>query len=103
MHRRHFGRAGVGLVLAAATMQAFPVTGEPLSTASSAVSAAAPGIGEPARVKHDPPPAGDEHASHSADEGRLAFFGYLEFDWNFPGSDGVPGFGPCRIRPRTLC
>jgi hypothetical protein len=99
--RTRLCRAGVSLILAVAAMQAFLVTGEPLSPASFAVSAAVAGsAGESGRVKHDPSPAGDKLASQSADDdGRLRFFGFLEFDWNFPGSSGVPGFGPLPDSP----
>jgi hypothetical protein len=98
------GRAWAwGLVLVAASLQALPVNGDPASPISFALSTAVPGSAdEPARVKHDPSAVDGRNAPQLADDSRFAFFGFLEFDWNFPGSDGVPGFGPLPDSPSRV-
>ena len=91
------------MVLAAAAIQALPVNGEPAPTISFALSTAVPGSAdEAARVKQDPPAVDGRNAPQVADDSQLKFSGFLEFDWDFPGSDGVPGFGPLSDPPSRV-
>ena len=100
-HCRRLGRASLGLVLAAAAIQALPVNGEPAPTISFAASPAVP-ADESARVKHDPPAVDGRNAPQVADDSRLKFFGFLEFDWDSRDSGGVPGFGPLLDSPSRV-
>jgi hypothetical protein len=99
--RSRLCRAGASLIMTMAAMQTPAATGEPLSSMAFAVSAAtADSAGALAGAKREPSAFGGNGPQGSATaDVHLKFFGFLEFDWNSPGSGGVPGFDPLPDAP----